>query len=337
MPEPRLLIVRFSSLGDIAQCLSAADRFKDLYPKGRVTWVVRSDFAEFLKLSPNVDHIVAFSRVAGVEGLVSLARRLAAESFTHLYDAHSNLRSHLLVGAIRLFNLLALRSSPQLLRRSKMRWRRFLFFNFRMAVLPKPFRGMESFLKPLEAWWPAQDLPPPPQIEGLGERAARRLDLPPEFILLAPSAAWEMKRWPPSHFKKLVELLPHRHFILVGGPQDLFLKEIATVAPSRVKNLAGQLSWRESTQLIAKAQLVVSNDTGTLHIADWLGQKCLALIGPTAFGYPSRPTSATLEIELSCKPCSKDGRGGCKNAMYKRCLEEIEPERVAAAIEDALR
>jgi heptosyltransferase-2 len=341
-PPVQLLIIRFSSLGDIAQCLSAADRFKQLYPHGHVTWIVRSDFADFVKLSPNIDEVVSFSRSAGLLGLIQLGRQFAKTNFAYVYDAHNNVRSHFLMGFIRFFNLMNGHASPQFVRRSKMRWRRFLFFYLGWPVLPQPFRGMQSFLQPLQKYWPESDLPPAPKLKSQPKSPPFVSVQPPgsafsNFILLAPSAAWALKRWPLEHFKKIVQLLPDRRFVLVGGPQDHFLQELAQIAPDRVQNLAGKLSWQESTQLIAQAQLVVSNDTGTLHIADWLGRKSIALIGPTAFGYPSRSTSTTLEIPLPCKPCSKDGRGRCKNTEYQKCLVDLRPERVVAQIQDVLR
>ena len=95
-------------------------------------------------------------------------------------------------------------------------------------------------------------------------------------------------------------------------------------------NLAGKVSLVETSRVIERASLVVSNDTGSLQVADQMERPTIALIGPTAFGYPSHATSIYLENPLWCQPCSKDGRGGCVNDLYKRCLVELAPERVAA-------
>ena len=149
------------------------------------------------------------------------------------------------------------------------------------------------------------------------------------IVAIAPSAAWEMKRWPIEHWKTLLLELPEVSFVLLGGPNDRFLNDIALCAPERSLNLAGRLTLAQNASIFERADLVIANDTGLLHVADQMERPTFALIGPTAFGYPSHATSTTLEIELPCKPCSKDGRGGCKNSVYQRCLVELNPKSVA--------
>ena len=139
-----------------------------------------------------------------------------------------------------------------------------------------------------------------------------------------------MKRWPIQHWKRLIEILGEFKFVVLGGPEDQFCSELERTAPDRVKSLAGRLNLAASSACLEFARLAISSDTGLLHVADQLGRPVLALIGPTAFGYPSHPSSETLEIELPCKPCSKDGRGRCVNTLYQRCLVELTPEIVAA-------
>jgi len=92
----------------------------------------------------------------------------------------------------------------------------------------------------------------------------------------------------------------------------------------------------QSAVVINLSDLIIANDTGLLHVADQMAKPTIALIGPTAFGYPSHPGSTTLEIELPCKPCSKDGRGRCVNTVYQKCLVELTPERVARVAHEKL-
>src|SRR5690606_22489281 len=123
-------------------------------------------------------------------------------------------------------------------------------------------------------------------------------ELPRPWIIGAPSAAWEMKRWPVEYWCELIKQL-RTSFILLGGPEDRFIAEIASVAPDRTLNLAGRLSLVESSTLVQLADLVISGDTGILHVADLMERPTLALIGPTAFGYPSRRNSIVLEVPVS--------------------------------------
>src|SRR5690606_19956382 len=119
-------------------------------------------------------------------------------------------------------------------------------------------------------------------------------------------------------------------FVVLGGPTDTFCEKLASShSPEQVKNLAGKLTLLESCAVVEMAKAVVSNDTGILHIADQMKIPTLAIIGPTAFGYPSAPTSITIETPMWCKPCTKDGRGLCIRLTYQKCLRDITPIQVA--------
>ena len=122
--------------------------------------------------------------------------------------------------------------------------------------------------------------------------------------------------------------MPFHRFLLLAGPRDAFCDEIYSVDPLRVTNLAGATTLLESCYLISRSRLVISADTGLLHAADLFDIPCLALIGPTAFGFPSGPRSEVIEAPLPCRPCTKDGRGHCRRPLS--CMEEITPARVAA-------
>ncbi|MCH2534454.1 MAG: glycosyltransferase family 9 protein, partial [Bdellovibrionales bacterium] len=148
----------------------------------------------------------------------------------------------------------------------------------------------------------------------------------------------EMKRWPIEFWRQLIELMPEEHFVILGGPKDQFLDSILSNSDlkKRSVNLAGKLSWPETTKIIQQSKLLISNDTGSLHLADVQGVPCIALMGPTAFGTPTGKRSRTLSAELSCQPCSKDGRGKCKQQTYKLCLFQLTPNIVKNVVKDTL-
>jgi heptosyltransferase-2 len=132
-----------------------------------------------------------------------------------------------------------------------------------------------------------------------------------------------------NYWKQLITLLPQTQFVILGGPEDTFCEELTLIAPERCTNLAGKISLIESCRVVGGARLTISADTGLLHAADQMRKPNIGLIGPTAFGYTSQNTSVVLETQLSCKPCSKDGRDPCKNTVFQRCMIEITPEAVA--------
>ncbi len=330
---PKILILRFSSFGDVTQCLSVPTRLAEL--GGSVHWAVRTDLAELLKGHPHISQIWPLERREGLRGLVKLIGELRRQKFTHVYDAHASLRSRVICWSLcPLLNPRALTTWPRILRKSQKRWKRFLLFRLRKDTYEKPLSGQRDLLEPLTKWGLAKTLPPTPQIFPqtqdfeIVDRQLLKLGLD-QFVALCPSAAYELKRWPIEHWRKLIELLPQHRFVLMGGLHDKFVGDLVQLDPNRVFNFAGRLKLMESAALIARAELTVSNDTGLLHVAEQLGKPAIALMGPAPFGFPSRPLTQILGLDLKCRPCSKHGKGPCVNAKYQRCLVDITPQTVA--------
>lgn len=318
----KVLIIRFSSLGDIVQALAAAQALKLRYPQVEIHWAARADMAPLLEVVTCVDRVWPLHRKEGLGGLLRLAADLKKEKFDLIYDAHSNLRSHLLAWLLR-------RPGQKFVRRSKERWKRFLLFRLRKNFFPKPYRGALSFLTPLKNYV-ATDVAPRIHLKPyLGVRP--EVDEAAERICLAPSAAWDLKRWPVDHWQKVVDYIEEQKFALLGGPEDKFLQQIVDVAPDRVKNWAGHLNWAETAYVIQRCPLLISGDTGALHLGDALGTPTLAILGPTAFGHPSRDNTVVMEKDLWCRPCTKDGRGHCIQREHKKCLVDITPSDVVEA------
>ncbi|MFA6236155.1 MAG: glycosyltransferase family 9 protein [Bacteriovorax sp.] len=338
MKKNKVLIIRFSSFGDIVQCSSVVELIRQRYgsfPQNEIHWATRQDFDYLVKLNSEVNIVWALEKKSGVSGLLKFALALRAQNFTHVYDAHNNLRS-ILIKCILMSRL----HFPALITRSKDRWKRLLLFKFRINKFPKPFRGIESYLVPLKKWGITSGNSSRFVKWKFGADVAEKINSligGRSFIALVPSAAWEMKRWPLGHWKKLIELLPDASFIVLGGKDDqLFCQELADIDSKRVQNLAGKLSLVESCQLIQKSSLVISADTGLLHVADVLGVKGISLMGPSAFGFTMSTLIKTLEVDLPCRPCSKDGSGRCSDALWRRCMVEIEPSRVANEARNSL-
>jgi lipopolysaccharide heptosyltransferase II len=327
MPKEKILMIRFSSFGDITQCLSVPSLLKRHFNEVEVHWVTREDMAPLLEGHPAIQRIWKFSRQQGLLSLLRLALELRAQKFTRVYDAHNNLRSHVITMVLR-FPWIG--GAPVLLRRSIRRWKRWLLFKFRVNLFEMPFSGQRDLIEPLQSWGIAKTLPKAPQLFLSAEEVkSAAKNLPTDFIALAPSAAFALKRWPPEYWKSLIMKFPQQKFVLLGGPQDQFLSEIAALDPQRVINLAGHTQLRESAAVIANAKAVVSNDTGLLHVAEQLGVPSIALMGPAPFGFPSRSSTRILELDLPCRPCSKHGQGPCRNPVFQQCLRGISADTVA--------
>lgn len=328
----KVLIIRFSSLGDVLQTLSVLGRLAEAYPHAEIHWVTRQEYTELIATHPGLTRVWGLARRSSFKDLLRLGFELKRQNFTHVYDAHNNLRSHILGWQLQGF--LGWRrwfGSLHFLRRSLYRFRRFLLFKFHVNLYPQPFTGQFALLDPLKKWGLSIESPKVPQLflKASAEPSLSRKVPFDKFVALAPSAAYPLKRWPLPHWLKLIELLPELNFAVLGGPEDVFLEELAQTHPGRVLNLAGKISLVESAMVVNRAQALVSNDTGLMHVAEQLGRPCVALMGPAPFGYPCREKTEVLELNLSCRPCSKHGQGPCVNPEFQKCLNDISPVTVA--------
>jgi lipopolysaccharide heptosyltransferase II len=327
----KILIVRFSSFGDVLQCLSVAGALTLRFPDAEIHWVTRDEFVPLVKTHPAINKVWSIGGKRDTAALLKLALELRAARFTHVYDAHNNLRSRVIGWVVRAPFRFA---SVKFLRRSIFRFRRFLLFRFRINLFPQPFSGQQALLEPLRKWDVPAIAPTPqlwlsPHVRQVVLKNYPFLQKP--FIALAPSAAFELKRWPAENWKELIRSSPMQ-FVLLGGPKDGFLADFVEVAPGRVLNLAGRLSLEESAAVVEASQALISNDTGLMHVAEQIGKPCIALMGPAPFGYPSRKLTTILETKLSCRPCSKHGQGPCVNSVYQKCLRDIQPDRVLSEL-----
>jgi heptosyltransferase-2 len=165
------------------------------------------------------------------------------------------------------------------------------------------------------------------------------------LIGVNPGAAWATKRWPPKKFAEVLDLLGQKgrlRFLLLGDAKDLFAcEEVA----SRVKRggriivSAGKTSLGQLMGLIARCRVMLTNDSGPMHLAVGLGVPVVALFGPTVeeFGFfPLGPKDQVVEKQLSCRPCALHGSARCPINTHE-CMEGISSARVFEAMNKVLR
>ena len=328
----KVLILRFSSFGDVTQCLSVPSKIHAHWPDSQIHWAVRSDLSSLLENHPHIHKIISFPRKSSTKSLLQLAWNLRAENYTHVYDAHNSTRSWVIS------LVLQLTTAATILRKSQKRLLRFLLFQMRINLYKMPRNGQRDLLEPLKAWGMDDSSPAAPQLflQKSDEDSIAHLLPSLPYVALAPSAAFALKRWPIEHWKKLIQDEKNRHFVLLGGPEDTFLNEIQMAFPDRVTNLAGKTQLRQTSAVVQKSLLLISNDTGILHTAEQLGHPAIALMGPAPFGFPSRHSTSILQLDLACRPCSKHGQGPCVNKEFHKCLRDLTPELVRHTLQKRL-
>ena len=161
-----------------------------------------------------------------------------------------------------------------------------------------------------------------------------------KLILLQPGARWKNKRWPAEHFAGLVRALagkfPAARFGILGDPGDRPLGEIISqAAPERCLNLCGATSLPEMIEWIRRCDLLITNDTGPMHVAAALGRPLVALFGPTEPRRtgPYGQLENVLRLDLPCSPCLKSD---CAYEKTDECLRALSPATVLARVEKLL-
>jgi heptosyltransferase-2 len=335
-PLPQVLVIRFGALGDLCLLSWSLAWVARQTPQGNappITLVTKANYAPLLKHASGVADVVSLAG-PGLRDLARLARQLRQRNWDCIIDAHSNLRSHLLLG------LLGRRAHRRLAKDTGARLA-LLFFKVRAAKLERSMRSRfdrlfaadcapsarqdgEPALRPHDAPPPLAQLAPPPA------RAQARLGI-------APGARWPAKRWPAEHYAALLRLFRRD----IGVPVRLFVgpDEESWFAGSELSRLAQQqsdlaLCRRQDlvsvASAIAECTVLLTNDSGLLHVAEAVGTPVLALFGPTVreFGYfPNLPASRVIQRELGCRPCSRNGKRPCWRQDLA-CLAGITPEQV---------
>lgn len=318
-----ILVLRFSSFGDIVQCLNALRLLRQQYPEARIDFVTKESFASLVQASGLVNNVFSYSSKKGLFALLNSCLKNSKQfRYDHILDQHSSLRSHLFCFLLSLNFFLKIHFGFKIIRRPKNRLKRFLYFYLRIPTFKFPFIGACSYypyptLKSLKSV--------PYLVFSSNSIPDFSLPIQGEYGILAPFTAWDMKCWPLENFKQIIPHLPFSQWIIVGGPEDRKkAQELAEAFPEKVLNKAGEYSFLETSLLIQNAKFILTGDTGAAHVADIVGTKGLLLIGPSAFGHTVSDRLKVLENkELTCKPCSKDGRGKCRASSYKLCLTSL--------------
>jgi heptosyltransferase-2 len=331
VPSPRILLVRFSSLGDVLLVTPLIRALRARHPAATLSALTKQSWAPLLSANPHLDEVIA---VAPGQSLVPLARALRGARFTHLLDLHGSVRTRVLrllvPGAWSGFDA---RRGP---RRQLIREHRDAYVD--RVPVPERYFEAASALDVRPDGGPAE-LFTSPAAEARAEAWLARVGFDSEapLVALIPGAAHATKRWPVRHWRRLASDLVRRgcSVTVVGSSGDRILAaEIATSAGRKAASAAGDLDLQASGALLRRARAVVSGDTGPMHLATAVGTSVVALFGPTVeqFGFfPYRARAAVLERPLPCRPCSSKGSPHCPLGHH-HCMEEIVPDEVLSCL-----
>ena len=344
MPEhKRILVIRLSSLGDIILTAPFLRILRTNFPDAQIDYCTKSEYREILVFNPNINSIIVVEDNLDFAGLKSLRKKLQSNSYDLVIDLHNNLRTFYL----KLF----LRFKTNLFVFRKYSFRKFLLVKFKinlMKNLPpitERYISTPGNLKDVDLT--QNDLQPEiytnPEAEKKASEILNELNIASgkKLICIVPGAKHFTKTYPPEYFIELINKLGDGYsFLLIGKGNDKnIIDKIKSGAGKNVYDLCGKLSLLELTALMKKCALVISGDTGPMHIAEAAGVPLIMIAGSSVkeFGfYPQSENSSVIENSgLSCRPCSHIGRESCPKGHFK-CMKEILPDAVYFKVTSAI-
>ena len=332
----KVLVVRFSAMGDVILTLPVIDALRERFPGARIDYAVKREFAELVANHPGIARVWAFEDKSGFKGLRALTRELTAQRYDLVVDLHRNLRS----GYVRWLGGAMMRRAYRKLSLPRILLTRtpLNFLRDAPPVSDRYFTALEDFGIGREGRRPRLFLAAGAVASAAAARDAGGLS---EYLAVAPGARHPTKQWPAERFVEAAAGLagPEWAAVVLGGGSDravaAAVSEGLRARGVRTLNLAGQLALSDSAAMIAGARLVLTNDSGLMHVADALDVPLVAVFGPTSreLGFfPQGPRARVVEADLPCRPCTLHGQARCPKGHH-RCMMEI----AAAAVADAAR
>jgi len=331
----KVLILKPSSLGDVVQALPVLRLIKLHRPDSQIYWWVDSNLAPLLEGDRDLSGVIQFQRRkwAGRGNLLRLwqdLRWVREQSFDWVIDLQCLARSALFAWLARGKLTVGLDEAREGARAAYDRVaRRASFHTHAVDWYLEVLRLLKVPIHQDFDWIPVrrQVAEVVRQTWPVNER---------EWVVLQPGARWLNKRWPAAHFRKLMEQVAARNsnlgFAVLGGADDRPLAQ-AILAQTKIPSLdlTGQLTLPEMVEWIRACKLMVTNDTGPMHVAAALRKPVVSLFGPTepARTGPYGQQGQSLRMALPCVPCMKDT---CHRAIRIECLESLSPEFVAGAV-----
>ena len=329
----RILLIRLSALGDILLMTPLLNLLRATCPQAQVDVLIKAEYRDLLRAHPGITRLLTFD---SRQSLLRTLRGLRADRYDLALDLHCTPRSQLLLRGLRARRKLVY--NKRVLRRAllvRLGW------NTLRRMTPVP----EIYAAPLRRLGltgrlgaPTMYLDPE-SAEAMQTHIVRSLPgaANQPLLAVAPGARWPTKRWPVERFAAVAQELAREKqasVVILGGPDEAQLAHIlCDNLDVPVVNGAGALSLMHSAALLSRCRLLISNDSGLMHMATALQVPVVAVFGPTVqeFGfYPFQARAEVVSEPLSCRPCSTKGSMRCPRGHHA-CMQDISSAHVLAA------
>jgi len=306
----KILVVRFSSIGDIVLTTPVVRMLKKQL-NAQVHYLTKSSYVSLLKNNPYIDSVYQ------IENSISeVIADLKKEKYDYIIDLHSNLRTQILK-----FRLCVAAKSF-----NKLNMEKFMLTNFKLDNMPK-IHVVDRYLETVKHLGIKND--------NLGLdfflSTNDKIDIsifPKDYIVFVIGGQHTTKILPNEKIVSIIKKV-NKPVLLLGGPEDFERGEQIIANTKNTINTCGNYSILQSASLVQQAKMVITHDTGMMHIAAAFNKKIYSVWGNTVpeFGmYPYMQSEQSKMIEvkdLNCRPCSKIGYDKCPKGHFK-CMKEID-------------
>jgi ADP-heptose:LPS heptosyltransferase len=317
-----ILIIKLGALGDVINTLPAVIRIKK-YFSARIHWLVAPLSVPLISDHPAVDHVIIFDIKNIKESFFYVRNEIRKITFDISIDFQRTLKS----GLFCTMSKTRRRIGFDRKRCKEMTW----LFPFERIPVSVPQKHM--LLQYLEfsdylgavgddiSW-------------GLSYSNMNRFNIPGKYIVLNTGATKKANLWNPEGFASLATYVKSKYeltSVLTGGKEDIdFARKISVLSGHAVFNLVGKTSIRDLKDVIGNSELIVSCDTGPMHLAVALNKNIIALFGPSNPQRTGPFKGEVIQKEFDCLPCNKNK---CSNPV---CMKAITYEDVTNRIDKLL-
>jgi len=327
----KILLIQTAFLGDVILTIPLVHSLKKDLKSKEVHVLIRPEAKSVFKNDPNVDKIILYDKRGTEKGLINLykiIKKIRKNRYDVVISPHRSLRSAL----ITFFS-----NAPK---RIGFNINSLNFVYNKKVKYVKKFHEVDrnlSLIRPLYDGEINVDF----NMYNSKQDEIKAKEIINKFcnineasiIGIAASSQWNTKRWPPNYYKELIDMLISNGFyvILFGSEKDTGIcNEIANNYDNKILNLCGSLTINESSEVMKYCKVIVSNDTGAMHIGSVSGVTTIAIYGPTLpeFGfYPYGVKNKIMQEKIYCRPCSIHGGQKCPEGHF-RCMKNIHPKQV---------
>jgi heptosyltransferase-2 len=330
-PSPRrILILQTAFLGDAILSTPFVRAVRRVFPDAITDILVIPENKPLFRADPNVDSVLTLdkrSRLFKWPDFLRLVLDVRRSKYDLAFSLQKSMTSSLIMVLGGVPERIGLFGQKLLTRAVKTE--KGLHVRDRYLSLLHSFAGGRVFDRDTEIHW----------TDAAGKTADELIAARPEGVSrvgIAPGSKWNTKRWPEEYYIELIKILERSgvEIFLIGGKDDYNLCEsLLQKSGSACVNACGRLSIPESAALISRLDLMITNDSAPLHIADAVGTPVFAIFGPTVrrFGCtPYRGHDRLFETDLDCRPCGRHGGRRCPEGHF-RCMRDLRPGQIAAA------